>query len=301
MADADVPAAEGRLFDADLLKRIEALSIVVHKSLAGRHAGHRRSPRKGSSVEFADFRNYTAGDDFRQVDWNAYARFERLYLKLFMEEQDTTIHAFVDTSASMTWGKPSKARLARQMAGALAYLGLTSFDQVGLGGLGRGLDRYYPPVRGRGEIWRIFQFLEYLPDAGETDLGRSLKEFGRYRRGPGIAFVISDLLTPLGYRDGLNYLRFLGQEVFVIQVLSSDELAPEIAGDARLTDVETGQFQDVSATPGLIRAYRERLTAYVNEVRDFCRRHEIGFWQVSSDEKADEVIAKSLRRAGIVR
>ncbi len=296
----DKEAGEGRLFDPDLLKRIETLSIVIRRNLAGRNAGKRRSPRKGSSVEFADYRNYTAGDDFRQIDWNAFARFERLYLKLFMEEQDTTIHAFVDTSASMAWGTPPKSRLARQVAGALAYLGLTSYDSVGLAAMGDGLRGYYPPVRGKGEIWRVFEFLEGLTDAGETDINRSLKDFGRYRRGPGMSFVISDLLTPAGYRDGLNYLRFLGQEVFVIQVLSPDELAPEIAGDARLIDVEGGGHQDVSVTPGLIRAYRERLAAYIDEVRDSCSRHEMGFLQVSSDEKADEVIARSLRRAGVV-
>lgn len=296
----DKGTGEGRLFDPDLLKRIETLSIIVRRNLAGRNAGKRRSPRKGSSVEFADYRNYTAGDDFRQIDWNAFARFERLYLKLFMEEQDTTIHSFVDASASMAWGDPPKSRLARQVAGALAYLGLTSYDSVGLATMGAGLRDYYPPVRGKGEIWRVFAFLESLVDAGETDINRSLKDFGRYRRGPGISFVISDLLTPAGYREGLNYLRFLGQEVFVIQVLSPDELAPEIAGDARLIDVEGGGHQDVSVTPGLIRAYRERLTAYVDEARDFCNRHEMGFLQVSSDEKVDDVITRSLRRAGIV-
>lgn len=289
------------LFDAELLKKIERLSIVARKSLAGRSAGKRRSPRRGSSVEFADYRNYTSGDDFRQIDWNAYARFERLYLKLFMEEQDTTVHAFVDTSRSMEWGTPSKARLARQLAGALAYLGLTSFDNVGLGSLGAGLERYYPPVRRRGEIWRIFEFLEGLPVADETDLNRSLRDFGRYRRGPGIVFVISDFLAPGGYREGLSHLRAMGQEVIAIQVLSADEVAPEMAGDLRLVDVESGLAQDVSVTPGLLRAYRERLAAYTGEIEDFCRRRESAFLQVLSSDKADEVVARSLRRAGIVR
>lgn len=292
---------DGKLFDAELLKRIERLSIVIRKSLAGRNAGQRRSPLRGSSVEFADYRNYTNGDDFRQIDWNAYARFERLYLKLFMEEQDTIVHVFVDTSRSMEWGTPVKSRLARQLGGALAYLGLTSFDSVGLGSLGAGMERYYPPVRGRGEIRRVFAFLEGLPASGETDLNRSLRDFGRYRRGPGIAFVISDFLVPGGYREGLSYLKAMGQEVIAIQVLSADEVSPELAGDLRLVDAETGQPQDVSVTPGLLRAYRERLAAYVGELEDFCRRREMAFLQVLSSDKADGVVARSLRRAGIVR
>ncbi len=295
------PDGAGPLFDPELLRRIEALSISVRKSLAGKNAGQRRSPRKGSSVEFADFRNYTRGDDFRQIDWNAYARLERLYLKLFMEEQDTTIHAFVDTSASMNWGSPSKSRLARQLAGALAYLGLASFDSVGLGCLGSGLSRYYPPVRGKGQIWHLFDFLEESPDGGETDLNRALREFGRYRKGPGISFLISDLMAPTGYREGLNFLRYLGQEVIVIQVLSPDEVSPALAGDLRLVDVETSQGQDVSITPGLLRAYRDRLSAYIAEAEDFCRRREMVFLQVLSTDQPDQVIARSLRRAGIVR
>ncbi|GAW91880.1 DUF58 domain-containing protein [Calderihabitans maritimus] len=289
-----------RLFDNEFLKKLEQLHIYTQRMLAGKLSGDRRSPKRGASVEFADYRNYTPGDDFRLIDWNAYARLEKLFLKMFVEEQDLIIHLFLDCSSSMACGEGRKERFARQVAGALAYLGLMSLEQVGVGGITTGLSHYLPPVRGREAVWKVWDFLESLPSGGQTDLNAALKGFARYRRRQGLAVVISDFLSPAGYREGLAYLQYLGQEVIVLQVLSPEELDPPLRGDLRLVDVETGEAEEISLTPQLLALYRKLLREYIDRLRNFCSSRNMTFLQLDSSMPLEDVILRSLPKVGVL-
>lgn len=286
-------------FDQEFLEKLERLSLRTRKAISGRNSGDRRSPHKGQGVELADFRNYTIGDDFRYIDWNALARTERLFLKLFMEEKDLLLHIFLDTSQSMDWGEPSKNRLARQLAGAFAYLALAGFDRVGVVAFSERLTGYLPPTRGRSSLRQVWDFIEGLPNGGTTNLNQALKDFGRYARA-GIALVISDLMSPHGFKEGLKYLGYLRQEVILLQVLSPDEVNPGLNGDVRLLDVETRDFREVTINAAILRAYRQRLQAFTEDTRTFCLKQGLDFAQVTSEMSFEEVILRHLPAAGIL-
>ena len=290
---------ENLLFDQEFLRKLENMSFLLKKARAGRFSGQHRSPRKGQSVEFADYRSYVPGDDWRQVDWNAYARMERLFIKLFMEEQDLLVHLFVDTSGSMAWGEASKLRLAKRLAGALGYLALVNMEQVGVAGLGRGLAPYLPAQRGRGAISRLWGFLQQLEGDGNTDLNTALRQAGKVIRGPGISIVFSDLLSPNGFSEGLKYLQHLGQQVVVLHILAPEERDPNL-GNFRLIDCETGEAREVSITPLLLQAYREQVEQFTGGVRQFCAAREITYYPVGTEENLEDILLRSLRSLGVL-
>lgn len=288
------------IFDQQFLASLERLALQGRKIIAGRYSGERRSPNKGSSVEFADFRSYASGDDFRHIDWNAYARSERLFLKLFMEEQDILLNIFLDLSQSMDWGEPAKAKVAQRIAAALAYLALNSFDRVAVASCADHLGAFLPPVRGRGSLQRVWDFVAGLVGGGTTDLNQSLKEFGRYAKGAGMAVLISDFMSPNGYAEGLKYLQYLKQDVIVLQILAPEELNPGLNGDFRLVDCETGEAREVTLTPLVLKAYQQKMQQFTAEIRDFCHKHNMEFGQISSAQPLEEIILRSLPAAGIL-
>jgi len=289
------------IFDQDFLRRLENLELVSRKLRRGRNSGERRSLRKGSAVEFADYRNYSDGDDTRYIDWNSYARSEKLFIKLFMEEQDLLVNILIDTSASMDWGEPSKARLALQLSAALSWLALCGYDRVSLASLAGGLTSFQAPLRGKSARSQLWDYLASLHWQGTTDLAGAIKGFGPFCKGPGLCFVISDLLAPGDYKSGLKYLQYLGQEVVVLQILSPDEISPGLGGDYRLLDQETRETREINASPVLLRAYHQRLQEFINDNRDFCVRRGMGFLQVSSLEPFEDIILRRLPRAGFLK
>lgn len=282
-------ASEPPLFDPAFVKRLDGLALLTQRALAGRYAGDRRSPRRGQSVEFADFRNYVRGDDLRLVDWKAYGRLERLFVKLFLEEQDTSVHVLVDTSRSMGWGAPSKHWWARRLAGGLAYLALRGGDRVDVYAVTDRLVRS-GPHRGREKLWQVWDFLNGLSAEGLTDFDSAFSAFAGQHSGQGLTFVVSDFLTPEGYQDGLRALQAAGQEVTVIQVLSPEDRSPELGGDLRLIDSETGHVQEVTITGPMLDRYQEALQGLQDELRGFCHRRGIGFHVWTTDLPVEDAL-----------
>ena len=288
------------LFTSDFLHRLEALALATRQSLAGTRVGVRRSPRLGASVEFSDFRNYTPGDDYRRIDWNAYARLERLFLRLYRAEENLTVSLLLDTSRSMNWGRPSKLDLARQVAGALAYIALAREDRVRVAALGDDLLSRLSPVGERSQVWRVWEFLEQLPCLGRTDLGEALSSFARFCRQPGLSVLVTDLLTDSDWRAGLRALLASQQEVVVLQILAPEEINPDLTGHWRIVDDEDGVSVEVTITPRTLRAYVDRLNAYTREVASFCHGHGVSFVQLQSDISVEEAVLHVLRRAQTV-
>lgn len=287
-------------FDSAFLQKLELLSLASRRALPGSGAGLRRSVAAGSSVEFADFRTYAPGDDFRRVDWNAYARLGKLFLRIYLAEENATATLFLDCSGSMAGGEPSKGEFARRLATALAYVALAGYDRVAVGACRQGFDNYLPPVAGRAAAGRIWRFLQEQPLEGGTDLGRALQGYAPHTRGPGLAVVLSDLLTPTDWRAGLRALRALRQEVTLVQVLAREELEPTLRGDFALVDGETGARREVTITAAAIKAYRARLAAYTAQITEYCRAHGISFVQVASDTRLEDVVLRLLRREGVL-
>lgn len=285
-------------FDSGFLRRMEQLEIVTRRLNRGTTKALRRSPRTGSSLEFADFRNYTAGDDLRSVDWNAYARLDRLFLKLFEEEEDLHVCLLIDTSASMRWQShsPSKLQLASQLAAGLAYLSLAHLDRAGVWFFSGRLMTDTGFLRGKNSIHSLLRFLENPPAAGDaTSLRTTLDEFIRRMKRRGLAIVISDFLDPAGYEAGLRKLAASHFEVALIHLLDPEEVTPTLSGDLLIRDSESGRTERIVASPALLRAYSERVRNFSAELEAFGHQRGMAVHRATSDENFEDVLLRGFR------
>ena len=292
------------LFDPDFLTRLELLSILAKRAFAGQLRGQRRSTRRGSSVEFADFRSYVPGDDFRAIDWNAYARLEHFFIKLFAAEEELRIYLLLDRSDSMDFGQPNKWDYSRKVAAALAYVGLANLDRVCLTCLADdewNPDDLMPLTRSRAAIFNIMKYLEKTRTHGATDLNRSLTDFTTRIRRPGVAILITDGFSPDGCRQGLERLRYAGHQVFLLHLLAPQELNPQLAGDLRLIDVETEAHLELSSSPRLLKMYRRHLEIFTTSLRRFCVGHNVGYVQTDTGIPFDEMVLRTLRHSQLLR
>jgi len=287
------------LFNEGFLRRLEQLELASRRLTAGRVKGERRSVRRGQSVEFADYRNYAAGDDLRQLDWNVYARLERLFIKLFVEEEDVTVHVLVDASRSMDFGEPNKLVFARRAAGALAYLGLASLDRVSVAFLGDGHATSLRPMRGKRRALELFRFLSEPRTERHTGLAAAAREYASRLRGSGPLLLLSDLMDP-GYLDALRDLAGTRCQLSVLHILSPEELDPEVAPDARLVDNETGQGVEVTGDDDLVERYRARLVDWQAEIGTFVSRRGGAYVVVPSDLDLADLLFDTLRRRRVV-
>ena len=266
---------------------------------AGRMKGERRSVRRGQSVEFADYRNYAPGDDLRQLDWNAYARLEKLFVKLFVEEEDVTVHVLVDASRSMDYGEPNKLDAARRAAAALAYLGLASMDRVSVAFLGDGGSTGMRPMRGKRRALELFRFLSEPRPERLTGLASAARAYASRMRGTGPLILISDLMDP-GYLEALRDLSGTRCQVSVLHLLAPDELEPNVPPDARLVDLETAQSVEVSGDDDLVDRYRTRLAEWQAEISSFVSRRGGAYVTVPSDLDLADLLFDVLRRRRVV-
>jgi len=295
-----MPAATSSLLEPEFLRKLEQLTIVSKKVFSGQLKGDRRSARRGTSVEFADFRNYTLGDDLRYVDWNTFARLEKLFLKLFVEEEDLHVYLLLDGSQSMAYGAPSKFEYGRRVAASLGYIGLTNLDRVGATIFAEKMRDHQPPVRGRQQVFPYFSFLEKAEPGGQTSLAASLKEFALRTRRPGVAILISDFFDP-EWEIGLKALLHRRFQVSVIQVLDRSEVRPDLVGDLKLVDCETGEEREITISAGLLKDYQKSVDQFCGGIQDTCRRYGADYIQAITDQPFEDMILNWLRRAGMVR
>ncbi len=296
-----------RLFDEKTLRKLERLTLVASRVRAGVMKGERRSTKRGTSIEFADYRNYTRGDDLRRLDWNVFARLERPFIKLLEEEEDLAVHLLIDASESMNWphenNDQNKFRYAQRVMAGLAYISLGSGDQLTIAALGGqgGASAIWGPYRGRGYTLSVLDFLGKMKTGGDTDLSADIKSYATHSARPGLVMLISDLMSPTGYQDGLAALQGRGYEVGLIHVLSPDEVQPQLAGDLQLIDVETGTGQDVSVDSAMHDLYVRRLVAWRDEIGAYCLRRGIHYASVETGTPWEQLILFELRRLGVIR
>ncbi|MDZ4829831.1 MAG: DUF58 domain-containing protein [Phycisphaerae bacterium] len=315
------PERVDELIDGRLMARLGQIDIVSRKIFAGKVQGERRSKRRGVSVEFADYRPYVHGDDLRFVDWNIYGRLDRLFLKVFLEEEDLSLVIVVDASPSMRWGNPDKFVFAQRLAMSLGYVGLVNHNRVSIASYGStanggGLQRI-SNMRGRRRTSEMGQWLirqdptpnpKTDPKAGDpsTAVGfdDAMRTIALSRQGRGVMIILSDFLFKQGYEKGLRYLAGGGYDVFAMQILSPEEIDPAangVSGDLKLVDVEDADVSEVTVTPALLKSYRDRLNAYCGQMRDFCVRRGITHVLVDTAVDIDELIMDYLRKRGLLR
>ncbi len=290
-----------QLFDPEFLQRLETLSLVSRRLVRGQQRGERRSLVRGRGIEFDDYRAYQAGDDYRYIDWNIVSRLDRVFVKLFSEEEDLDVHLLLDTSASMAAGAPSKLALGKRVAAAIGYIGLCNFDRVGVTAFASGQGPSLARLRGRARAFDLLRFLDGLEPAGRTDLEHALtRRLGASGR-RGLLVVISDLLNPRGYSAALLHARHHRFQTFLVHILADEEIAPQLAGDLRLIDVETGRALELTVDADALRAYVGARDAYFRDLETFCFRHGIDYVRTTSSVPADVLVLRYLRQGGLVR
>lgn len=303
------------LLTPELLRRLEQFQLLAARRAKSSARGERRSRARGQSVEFADYRNYVPGDDFRYLDWNLYGRLERLFLKLYEEERELPVRIFLDASESMVFGEPRKFDFARQVAAAVGYVALCGFDRVSVIPFPALSNEAAPDgsnrvtelaalgalraVRGKRSAIPFFQNLAALTAGGAANLNEALRRGALEARQAGLAVVLSDFLDPAGYESGLTALVGRGFQVDLVQILAPEELSPSTFGDLRLVDSETGGNQEVTFGRYRLKAYQQTVQNFIQRLREFCQGRGINFFTVSSRTPLEELLLRQLRRAEV--
>ena len=287
-----------KVFDEDFYRKLESISIKARMTLTEGAAGGRKSKAKGSSVEFSDFREYTPGDDFRRIDWNAYGRFDRLFLRLFMEEREALINVFCDYSKSMDFGEKNKGAMSMRIAAILTYLALNNLDRVCLNKLQQNSVIPSPSFMGKSSFQKALKFLESGDFTGNTNLSDCIKR--KELKSRGISVVISDFFTAGSIEEVIKYLAFKKQQIILIQVISKDEVEPQLGGQVRLVDSETDDEMNLTITPKLLKAYDIKLKSLQNGIKTAVKKYGGAFFQISTSDSLEKIVFEDFAREGIV-
>ncbi len=298
---------EQALMDGEFVRKLERLSLGLGQELISGLIGEHRAVRRTSGIEFADYRQYSAGDDLRRVDWNAYARLGTLHVRQSQAEHDTTLYLLVDASPSMVSGEPSNFFAARRLAAALGYIALAHLDNVVVsapGASGQGESTNDPAwqaitsqqlVRGRAEAGKLFRYLQELHTGSAAQFDQTVGGWSTGRGQGRIAVLISDLLLD-GYKGGVRQLTAAGFQVTLLHVLSPEELAPPEVGDLELIDSETGRVMEIHLGKEAVAEYSSRLRRWLVETEEWCRSQGAGYILVQSDWDVERVVLDLLRR-----
>ncbi len=287
------------LLDDAFLRKLDAFALVLREHARGGTGGMRRSKSMGSSVEFSDFRQYVPGDDPRRIDWNAFARFDRLFMKLFLDEQETTLRLLVDASASMGETDPDKWKLTQKLAAMFAYLALTRYDRVSVVLLQGETARPSQIFSGRQAFPRVEALLEAAMPQGETRLDAALARVP-VTAGRGVCVLFSDLLTPHGWARGAMSLLHRRQELSVLQILSAQEMEPDLNGAIQLLDAEGEPPLDVMVSPETLRRYAEALNAFLEETKRFCHARALPYLLLRGDMALEAEGLGALLKSGVI-
>jgi len=298
----------GDLLTPDFMRQLDRLDVMSRKMLRGSQQGERRTKKKGQSVEFADYRNYVVGDDLRFVDWNLYARLDKLFIRLFMEEEDLSVALVLDITGSMDYGDPNKLDYAKKICAALGYISLTHYNRTSVYTMADGLLESSQGMRGRRPIPQMLEFLNRQvampPDAKRPgDMTAAFKTLSIANQRPGVIIVISDFWDKGEVSEAFRYLAGDKRDVYLIHLLSPQEVDPvkgKVLGDLRLTDLEDGDVAEVSVSPALIKKYKATLQAYCNHIKDQAHRRGLAYMISETDVPFETLVLKYLRQRGLL-
>jgi len=297
------------LFDEELIARLRRLTLLSKRSVTEGLAGEHRSKRRGSSPEFADFKSYSQGDDFRRIDWNIYSRLDELFVRLSEVTTEFTVHLLLDASNSMDWSGdpdlPTKFTYARRIAGSLSYVSLWHFDRVVIAPFGQSLGIPFGPSQGRSHVLPMLHYLNRLEPLGQTDLASSIDRYVRARRRPGIMLLISDLLSgePEELRKQLRSLRSRAWQTIVIHVVDETELSPHelTHGEpAELMEVESEERLRLIPTAQTLDRYAAALNSWLTEVETVCTDEQAQYLRIQTDWPFETIVLQLLHQRGML-
>lgn len=289
------------LLDPTFLRKLERLSIMAKRVKPGVTKGERKSTRKGTSVDFADYRDYVQGDDLRHVDWNIYSRLGDLFIKLFEEREDLTLHLIIDASASMNFGTPTKIDFAKRLAAALGYIALSGHERVAIEAFTGDAVQRITPCRGKSSVNKLFNFIESIEPGGGTELEQASRAYLSRNRTKGVVVIISDFFDEAGFEGAIRRFNQSRSDVYAIHTLAPEEIDPKLTGDLRLIDSESSNYAEVSVSPALFKRYKKNRDAFTEDIRRYCTARGVGHMCVSSDTSIEELTLDLLRRGGMVR
>jgi len=285
-------------FDAAFLRTLEALNLLARRTLTGDERAERLTPRKGASLEFADYRRYTPGDEIRYIDWNVYARHGSLFVKEFTAEENVHVSVLLDTSRSMDFA--GKFQAAKELADALGYIGLSNYDTLSLFTFGSEVRPIKKFLRGKGRIFELLSAVDAVRPEGETDMKRAFGPALPRLRGRSLVLLITDFYDLVGYSDGIRQLLAQRFGVHLIHMVSRDEVTPRARGRFSLLDLETGRTKDATIIPRTLDAYIRRFRAFCAEVEEFGRTQELAYARVLAEDPLERRVVDILRAGGIV-
>ncbi len=285
----------------EFLRELERLFLISRQVMAGKMRAERKTRKVGSGLEFSEHREYVPGDDFRTIDWNLYGRLEKLFVRLYEEEEDIPVYVLFDVSASMLMGDPIKSVFAFQLAAALSYVALAHLDRATMIPFSASLEALPPPGRGKGRMFKMFHSIKQATLGGVTDLDSLSRSFVFRRPRRGKVVVISDFLSTHGYEEAINLLRYQKYSPIVIQLLSPQELNPKLNGDIELLDVETGRVKSITVTHALLGAYKKELQTFTEGIKRFCQDRSIPYFFSPSSASLEELMLGVFRRGGFLK
>jgi uncharacterized protein (DUF58 family) len=314
-ADRHAGDGDGPLFDEELLAKLRRIALLSRQSIAEGLAGEHRSKRRGQSPEFADFKMYSQGDDFRRIDWNLYARLDEVFVRLSEVTTELTVHVLLDASNSMDWRgdstRPTKLRYALQLAGSLCYVSLWRFDRVVIAPFGATFAQPFGPAQGRAHVMPMLRYLSTVRPQGTTALTRSIDLYVRGRHRPGLLLILSDLLSgePADLAEQLRTLRTRGWQTIVLHVVDETELEPAAitAGmdsrsgqPAELLEVESGERIRVTASTAVIERYQTAIGSWLAEIEAICTDNQADYLRLQTSWAIDAIVLRLLNERGIV-
>ncbi|PMQ02119.1 MAG: DUF58 domain-containing protein [Dictyoglomus sp. NZ13-RE01] len=284
--------------DLSILKKLENLKLIAKKIRISGNMGERKSPKVGRGTEFADYRDYNLGDELRYIDWNIYARTEKFLIKLFEEEEDLDIHILLDTSSSMEIGSPSKLFYGKNLALAFAYLGLNSWERIKFCSFNEDLQHFLSLERRKENIFQLFRVLKDIKPKGKTNINKALKTYLDWQKRRGILIIISDFLSPNGFKEGLSLAKFRKFSVYIIQPLAEEEISPFYKGDLLLTDIETGEKWEVFIDDNIRKKYEEEFHRFLDDIERFTQSYNIEYLRTVTYIPIEDLLLRYLRVSG---
>lgn len=291
-----------RLFDEAFLRRLEQLNLQAQRTLRGHpSSGEHLSRRQLPTTIFSDHRPYSTGDDYRYVDWNAYAHQDQLFVKLGEVEQSIHVHILLDISRSMAWGDPQKLRVAQQLVAAMGYLALAHTDHLRVAPFGAAPLQPFGIARSKGRLLDLLRFIERLQADQPTELARALIAYANTYGQGGLVVICSDLLAPDGLEAGLRALSPPRWQTLVLHILDRRELQPDLSGPLELEDAETGRRLQLTLDGPALAAYRQHVTTWQESVAAVCARYGATYAHILTDWPIERAVIPYLRTRRILQ
>ena len=286
----------------EFLQQVEALQVILKNNVAGLFGGNHQSKTYGSSCEFADYRDYIPGDDITKIDWNAYARFEKLYLKLYLDERQLHTRIYIDASRSMDYGNCKKADVALKIAATLAYLSICEMDKVSIYYIKNNkVHEVISSIVGKESFYNQIGKLNDIEFSEDCFISEGILPTS-VGYGDGMSIILSDFLTDNNYENAIDYFVGRRRDLFCFQILSKEELKPNIRGKVHFFDSENvnNQYRK-NINRDIINAYHKALEYTVNRIKNYCNSRDANYVLVNSESSISELFLKTLPEMGVLK